>query len=153
MLADVFKKFRNRCLENHGLYPSHHLRAPALSWDAMLSATKVELDLISDVDMYSFFEKRLRGGVSYNSKRYSKANNKYLTYYDPKKPTKYITYVVKNNLYAFAISKHLPMGGFKWLDPAKCNLDKYDNDSLRGCLLEVDLEYPKGLQKLYNSIL
>ena len=42
--------------------------------------------------MYLFFEKGMGGGVSYFSKRYSKANNKYLTYYDLKKPTKYITY-------------------------------------------------------------
>ena len=31
--------------------------------------TKVELNLISDVDMYLFFEKGMRGGVSYISKR------------------------------------------------------------------------------------
>ena len=49
----------------------------------MLSITKVELDLISDVDMYLFFEKVMRGGVSYISEWYSKANNKYLLSYDP----------------------------------------------------------------------
>ena len=30
---------------------------PTLNLDAMLSSTKVELDLISDVDMYLFFKK------------------------------------------------------------------------------------------------
>ena len=45
----------------------------------MLSATKVKLDLISDVEMYLFLEKGMRGGVSYFSKRYRKGNNKYLT--------------------------------------------------------------------------
>ena len=49
----------------------------------------------------------------------------------------------KNNLYSYAMSKSLPMGGFKWLDPAKFNLDKYDNNSLRDFILEVHLEYPK----------
>ena len=48
----------------------------SLSWDAMLSMTKVELELISDADMYLFIERVIRGGVSYVSKRYSKANNK-----------------------------------------------------------------------------
>ena len=48
----------------------------------MLSMTKVKLNLISDVDKYLFFEKGMRGDVSYISKRYSKANN-YLTF-DPK---------------------------------------------------------------------
>ena len=42
--------------------------SPALSWDTMCI----------------FFEKDMRGGVSYISDRYSKANNKYLKYCDPK---------------------------------------------------------------------
>ena len=45
----------------------------------MLSMNKVELDRISDYDMYLFFKKCMRGGVSYIYKRYSKGNNKYLT--------------------------------------------------------------------------
>ena len=43
----MFEKFR----KNYGLCPSHYLSAPTLSWDAMLSTNKVELDLISDVDI------------------------------------------------------------------------------------------------------
>ena len=35
--------------------------------------------------MYLFIENRLRGGISYIAKRYSKANNKYLRRYDPAK--------------------------------------------------------------------
>ena len=46
LLADVFEKFRNRCLENYCSCPNHYLSTPALSWDAMCSTTKVELDLI-----------------------------------------------------------------------------------------------------------
>ena len=85
LLADVFEKFGNRCLENYGLSPSHYLSPSALSWDAMLSVTKVELDAISDVDIYVLYKKRMRGGISYISKRYSKVSNKYLTSYDPNK--------------------------------------------------------------------
>ena len=54
LLADVFEKFRNRCLEDCGLCPSHYFIAAALSSDAMLSMTKVRLDFISDNDMYFF---------------------------------------------------------------------------------------------------
>ena len=56
LLADVFEKFRNSSIKIYGLYPSHYLSAPALIWDAMLNMTKVELELISDTDMYLFFE-------------------------------------------------------------------------------------------------
>lgn len=56
MFADVFENFRNRCLENYDLCPSHYLKAPAfkLGFSAM---TKVKVDLISDVGMHLCFEK------------------------------------------------------------------------------------------------
>ena len=46
-------------LKNNILYPSHYLSAPALSRDAMLSMTKVELELILDADMCFLFRKLL----------------------------------------------------------------------------------------------
>ena len=46
--------------------------------------TKVPLEFISDVDMYSFFKKVKRGVVSYISQISSKANKKYLRSYNPK---------------------------------------------------------------------
>ena len=49
LIADVFKKFRSKYLEDYGLCPTYCLSAPALSWDAMLSIAKAELDPISDV--------------------------------------------------------------------------------------------------------
>ena len=55
LLVDVFEKFKNRCLENYGLCPSNYLSVLDLSWEAMFSMTKVELDIISDVEMYFFF--------------------------------------------------------------------------------------------------
>ena len=82
--------------------------------DSISDVIKVELDLISDICMYLFFEKDMRGGgVSYFSKRYSEANNKYLSSYDPRKETKHIIYLDANNSYGYARSKFLPKGGFK----------------------------------------
>ena len=79
LLADVFEKFRhNSLLKNSGLCPSHYLRAPGLSWDAVLKMAKINFELITDPDMYIFFEKGTKHGISYICNRYSKANNKYL---------------------------------------------------------------------------
>ena len=84
LLTDVFKEFRNNIRKNYGLCLSHYLSAPALSWDAILNMTKIKLEFISDSDIYIFFEKGMRGEVSYLSSRYSKVNNKYLKSYDQK---------------------------------------------------------------------
>ena len=87
--ADVSEKFRNNSLKNYGLCPNHYLSGPTLSWDAMFNMTKIKLELISDPEMYIFFEKGMRGVVSHISNRYSKAINKYLKSYDSKQESKH----------------------------------------------------------------
>ena len=52
--------------------------APSLIWDTMLNMANVEPELISDTELYIFFQKDVRDGISYISKRCTKANNKYL---------------------------------------------------------------------------
>ena len=115
LLADVFENFRKTCLQYYKLDPCHYFTSPGLSWDAMLKMTDIKLELITDIDMYQFIEKGLRGGVSYIANRYGKANNKYMKEYDEKAPSKYIMYLDANNLYGWAMSQYLPTGNFKWL--------------------------------------
>ena len=79
----------------------------------MFKMTKIKLELIQDPDMYIFFEKGIKGGISNISNRYSKVNNKYLKSYEPKQESKHIIYLDTNNLYGYAISKFLPTSGFK----------------------------------------
>ena len=52
-----------------------------LSCVTMLELTEVELEFILEVNMHLFIEKRMRGGISYVNKRFSKANNKYMSIY------------------------------------------------------------------------
>ena len=151
LLADVFEKFRNNSLKNYGLCRSHYLSAPSLGWDATLKMTKIELELITYPHMYILFENGSRGGISYISNKYSKANNKYFISYGPKEESKYIIYLDANNLYGYKMSKFLPMAGFKWIDPKEFDLNKYTHNGLKGCVLEVDLEYPKELHELHND--
>ena len=47
--------------------------------------TGIELELISDIKMHVMIERGMRGGISYISKRFSKANNKYMKDYDSSK--------------------------------------------------------------------
>ena len=104
LLADVFEKFINMCLDYYGLHPCHYFSCSVLSWDAMLKMTGIELELMSDIDMHLSIEKEMRGGISYIAKRYSKANNNYMKCYDSSKESKYITYLGANNLYGWAMS-------------------------------------------------
>ena len=69
----------------------------------MLKMTGVKLEKISDIDNYLFIEKGLRGGISYISKRYAKANNKYMNGYDSEKPSKFIMYLDMNNLWGWGL--------------------------------------------------
>ena len=112
----------------------------------MLKMTGVKLEKISNMHMYLFNEKGLKGGISYIAKRYSEANNKYMKNYNPTKPLQYIEYHDKNNLYNSAMSGYLPYGEFKWLK----NVDNFDVNSISenssiGYILEVDVEYPDEL--------
>ena len=154
LLADVFENFRKTCLQYYKLDPCHYFTSPGLSWDAMLKMTNIKLELMTDIDMFQFIEKGMRGGISYIANRYGKANNKYMREYDEKAPSKYIMYLDANNLYGWAMSQYLPTGGFKWMTEKqinKINLAQYNEDSNKGLILEVDLEYSKELHNLHND--
>ena len=87
----------------------------------MLKMTNIEIELMTDINMLQFVEKGKRGGLSYISHRYSKANNQYLSKCDYNSTQKYITYLDANNLYGWAMSQYLPTGGFKWINKEKFN--------------------------------
>ena len=88
-------------LKSYNLDPCYYFSSPGLGWDAMLKMTGVRFEKIVDIDMYLFIEKGLRGGISYIIKRFAKGNNKYIKDYDPKKSSKFITYLDMNNFYGW----------------------------------------------------
>ena len=72
--------------------------------------------------------------------------------YDPGKPSTFITYLDKNNLYGWSMSEYLPYGEFQWLE----NIDEFDVNSINekpdtGYFLEVDLKYSDELHELHND--
>ena len=147
LLADVFENFRKVCKENYDLDPCWYYTAPGLAWDACLKLTGVKLELLTDPDMLLMFENGVRGGVSTISTRHSKANNKYMgKRFNKTKPSKFIMYLDANNLYGYAMIKKLPIGGFKWMTE-----EEVKDWKSYGCILEVDLEYPKELHDLHND--
>ena len=144
LLADVFQTFRRTCMNAYKLNPLHYYTAPGLSWDALLKYTGIKLELLTDYDQHLFIEKGMRGGISMASKRHAKANNPGVPGYDPNKQHNHIMYYDANNLYGWATSEPLPYSGFKWVDKPPAEPGK-------GCILEVDLEYPAELHDLHND--
>lgn len=155
-LADVFENFINTSITTYKLDPCYFVGAPAFAWNSMLLLTKVELELLKDSEMYQFYERGIRGGMSIVVNKHSKANNKYLPGYDDNEKSKYIMYLDANNLYGWSMVKKLPVCDFKWM----CDLTKIDSDFILnyneetneyGYTLEVDLEYPRELHDRHND--
>ena len=152
LLADVMENFRKLCEKHYELDPAHFFTVPGMAWDAMLKMTGIKLDLLEDVDMLLMIEKGIRGGISNAFKRYTKANNKFMKDFDPAEKSSFIVYLDANNLYGWAMSKPLPVGGFEWMDEAELeNWERFVDEEGIGCILEVDLEYPVELHDFHND--
>ena len=156
-VADVFENFRDKCIKIYELDPAHFLSAPGLAWQACLKKTDVELELLTDIDMLLMVEKGIREGICQAIYRYAKANNKYMNNYDKIKITSYLMYLDANTLCGWAISQKHAVTGFKWVeDLSQFNehfIKNYEENSNKGYVLEVDIEYPKKLFSFHKDFL
>ena len=155
LLVDFFENFTDKCIEIYELDPAHFLSAPGLAWQVCLKKTKVELDLLTDIDMLLMFEKGIRDGICQAIHRYAKANNKYMKNYDKDIISSYLMYLYANNLYGWTMSQKLPVNGFKWIK----NLPQFNENFIRFCdensdigyFLKGDIDYPEKLFNLHKD--
>ena len=156
LVADVFGSFRDKCIEIYDLDPAHFLSAPGLAWQACLKKTKVELELLTENDMLIMLEEGIRGGICQATYGYAKANNKYMKNYYINIKSSFLKYLDANNLYGLPMCKKLPVSDFKWVDDVSIFTEdfikNYDENSDKGYILEVDVEYPKNLHKLHSDL-
>ena len=149
LLADVFENFRDKCIEIYDLDSTHFLTAPALKWQPCLKMTGVELELLTDVSMLLMAEKGIKGGKCDAIHRYAEANNKYMKNYDENIESSYLMHLDANNLYGWAMSRRLPVNGFKWVEELsqfnESFIKNYDENSDKRYILELDVEYPKRI--------
>ncbi|CAG9790332.1 unnamed protein product [Diatraea saccharalis] len=137
------------------LDPVFYVTSPGLSWDAMLLHTGVVLGLVSDIDIYQMLERGIRGGLAKCSLRYAKANNTYLSDYDPSKKSNFLIYLDFNNLYGYAMMQKMPIKDFSFLSLREVNnfnVFNISNDSDYGYILEVDLLYPDHLHQSHSDL-
>ena len=122
----------------------------------MFKKKGVKLELLTDENMFLTYEKGIRGGICNKVHSYAEANTKYMKNYDKNKESSFLMYVDANNIYGWAISKNLPVDGFKWVDDLSMFTEDfikiYDEEGDVGYLLVVDIEYPKTLRMLHSDL-
>ena len=120
-----------------------------------MKMTRCELELLSDPSMFKLVNENLRGGASVITKRYAKANNKYMgEQYKPEEPSSYILYLDANNLYGWAMSEPLPVSDFTWISADECETIDWrvqDDEQEYGYFVECDFTYPDELHDLHND--
>ena len=75
--------------------------------------------------------------------------------YNNNEESSYIQYLDANNLYGWAMSKKLPVNGFKWLHNNEINeefIKNYNRNNKKGYIFEADVKYPKKLHKLHSDL-
>ena len=158
LLADISENFRYMVINVYKLDPAYFLSLPGLAWQDCLKKSKIELELISDIDMLLMIEKEIRGGICHSMYIHAKANNKYMKTYDKNKESSFLIYIYidYNNLYGDAISRKLPVDGFEWIEDLfkidKYFIKNYDENSNVGYFIEADIEYPKELHTLHSDL-
>ena len=166
-LADIFQKFGNFTYEPYELDCRHSFTLPGYSWECMLKITKIELELISDYDIYLFLMDTVRGGMTVCNKKYVKADNiytreqhdiwidknikkKFKNKLRTNNLNKYLMYLDANNLYGLSMSKPLPYKNFKFSNviPSEVLLNK---NNLKTGIYEVDIEIPENLHNKFKN--
>ena len=148
------------CIKEYELDPAHFLSLPGLAWQACLKKTNIELELLTDYDMLLMVEEGIRGGICHSIHRYVKANNKYMKNHNNNEELSYIQYLDVNNLYGWAMSKKLPVNGFKWIDNSETAelvineefIKNYNENDNKGYILDVYVKYPKRLHELHSDL-
>jgi len=66
LLADIFENFRDNCIASYGLDPAYYYTLPGFTWNAMLKHTRINFELLTDIDMVMFVhvKRGIRGGLS-----------------------------------------------------------------------------------------
>ncbi|GBN79838.1 hypothetical protein AVEN_123435-1 [Araneus ventricosus] len=106
---------------------------------------------MSNVEDHVRLESQMRGGMCFLAQRYARANNPYLSCYNPKEPSSCIVSMDVNNLYGFCMCE--PVGDFRWLSPEEISVFDVSNISRRsptGYLLEEGVLYKKAAQDFHD---
>ena len=121
-------------------------RFPGNSAGAAIRMSRVELELITDENIYNLIENRMCGGIS---TRHARANNPTIPdTYDSNLPNQNLIYLDTNNLYGCEMSQYLPSYAFRRLpydEFIALKLADLPDDGEDGYTYEVGLHNPTEL--------
>ena len=148
LLCDIFETFRAMTLKEDQIDPVHFVSLPHMSFTTALQKNKRDLPhLLTDHAMYNFFERGIRGGMTFTNIHKVRARIPELN--NHQNGCRHLTYIDVNNLYGSSLSKYLPHSNFKWLSDDEV---EYFNDEQTikmlcdeapiGYTFEVDLHIP-----------
>ena len=125
-------------LEIYALDPARFLTAPGLAWQAVLTKTKIKVDLWTDIDIL-MVEKGIRGGISHAMQWYAEANSKYMKNYNKNEGSSYL-----KDLYGWSMSQKVRLGDFKWVkETSQFNenpIKSFNEDSNIGYFLKIHVQ-------------
>ena len=120
---------------------------------------KIELELISDSDMYLYLMDTITGGICVVNKKHvisdniytrkvhdESTNEKVTKKLETNNLNKFIMYLDANNLYGHSMLKPLPYKKFKWSDDLTL-----DENNLQTGIYEVDIEIPEELHDKFKD--
>ena len=154
LLTAIVEFYRQSTYEHFHLDPMHYVSAPSMCFDAMLRLTGIKLDTLPSIDMYLFFTKAVRGGMTGASVRYAEANNDLCRDFDETSEVSHMIGLDANNLYGHSLCQYLPTSDFQWLTKGeieRLNVETIAHNNDYGYFLEVDLHYPRELHDIHND--
>lgn len=149
LLSAIFTRYCDICARELGCDPCHFFSSSHLSWQCALKYTKVEIQLIDDMEIYNFIRKHIKGGLCFIATRYARANLPHLPDFDETQPRTELRYLDARGLYSWALRKPLPIGNFEWLDEEELltfDVEKACAEQGKGYILECDVEVPYELR-------
>ena len=105
--------------------------------------------------MHFFVEPHIRGGFSQISNRYARANNKYVSNYDPTKPTSFIMCEDAISLYAGVMRMKLPLDEYSFVDikdfDTKDKIMNLVDNGYYGYAILITADYPQHLHDSHSD--
>ena len=138
----------------HGLDCLHFHSFPSMILQLALKVTEVELELITDPNIYLMIESGIHSRLSYVAQRHTIANFPAMHDYRPDLLTSHLLYLDCNSLYTTCQTYLLPVGGlhfFSYEELATFNVASMPVDSPTGYFVECDLHYPIKLHALHDA--